>query len=125
SSDTKYHRNFRVIKNCACYPHKPPRKDPLDFSNFTTTFDVAARNQPAVGTGASQTSGPRAHPPQKSCPLSFNCEWSAFLGRGLINAQPRARPDSAGQAARSRRRGDRVRRREFITLVGGAARLSF
>src|SRR2546430_2925029 len=32
-----------------------------------------------------------------------------------------ARPHSAADAARSRRRGDRVRRREFITLLGGAA----
>src|SRR5215471_18690782 len=29
-------------------------------------------------------------------------------------------PRSAGYAARPRRRGDRVRRREFITLLGGA-----
>src|SRR5262249_27115740 len=32
-----------------------------------------------------------------------------------------ARSRSAAVAARPRRRGDRVRRREFITLVGGAA----
>ena len=32
-----------------------------------------------------------------------------------------ARPRRASLAARSRRRGDRVRRREFITLLGGAA----
>ena len=32
-----------------------------------------------------------------------------------------ARPRSAADAARPRRRGDRVRRREFITLLGGAA----
>src|SRR5262249_54667135 len=32
-----------------------------------------------------------------------------------------ARADRAGQAARCRRRGDRVKRREFITLLGGAA----
>src|SRR5262249_5706898 len=31
------------------------------------------------------------------------------------------RPDYAGQAARRRRRGDRVKRREFITLLSGAA----
>ena len=29
--------------------------------------------------------------------------------------------DSAADAARPRRRGDRVKRREFITLLGGAA----
>ena len=33
-----------------------------------------------------------------------------------------ARPHRAAVAARRRRRGDRVRRREFITLLGGAAR---
>jgi putative ABC transport system substrate-binding protein len=32
-----------------------------------------------------------------------------------------ARPHSAADAARARRRGDRVKRREFITLLGGAA----
>src|SRR5262249_32341960 len=32
-----------------------------------------------------------------------------------------ARPDRATYAARPRRRGDRVNRREFITLLGGAA----
>src|SRR3974377_1898251 len=32
-----------------------------------------------------------------------------------------ARPHRAALAARPRRRGDRVRRREFITLVGGGA----
>ena len=32
-----------------------------------------------------------------------------------------ARPHRAADAARHRRRGDRVRRREFITLLGGAA----
>src|SRR5262249_39560206 len=32
-----------------------------------------------------------------------------------------ARPRSAATAARQRRRGDRVKRREFITLLGGAA----
>src|SRR5262249_42831065 len=32
-----------------------------------------------------------------------------------------ARPRSAGSAARPRRRGDRVRRREFITLLGAGA----
>ncbi len=31
-----------------------------------------------------------------------------------------ARPHRAARASRSRRRGDRVRRREFITLLGGA-----
>src|SRR5262249_42833418 len=31
-----------------------------------------------------------------------------------------ARPDDSADAARARRRGDRVRRREFITLLGGA-----
>jgi hypothetical protein len=32
-----------------------------------------------------------------------------------------ARPQSAGKRARPRRRGDRMKRREFITLLGGAA----
>jgi hypothetical protein len=32
-----------------------------------------------------------------------------------------ARPHSAADAARARRRGDRVKRREFITVLGGAA----
>src|SRR5262245_42403327 len=33
----------------------------------------------------------------------------------------RARPDSAAHAARPRRRGDRMKRRQFMSLVGGAA----
>jgi hypothetical protein len=32
-----------------------------------------------------------------------------------------ARPDHAADAARPRRRGDRMRRRDFISLLGGAA----
>src|SRR5215813_6407539 len=32
-----------------------------------------------------------------------------------------ARPPNSRQAARARRRGDRVKRRKFITLLGGAA----
>src|SRR5262249_19748088 len=36
-------------------------------------------------------------------------------------AREGARPRSAAVAARPRRRGDRVNRREFITLLGGAA----
>ena len=41
----------------------------------------------------------------------------------VINARdrPDARPHRAAVAARARRRGDRVKRREFITLLGGAA----
>src|SRR5262249_23435931 len=41
----------------------------------------------------------------------------------VINPQDRksARADRARQIARGRRRGDRVKRREFITLLGGAA----
>ena len=40
----------------------------------------------------------------------------------VINAQTAdARHRSAADAARARRRGDRVRRREFISLLGGAA----
>src|SRR5262249_48387532 len=35
--------------------------------------------------------------------------------------RPDAPPHRTGQAARGRRRGDRVKRREFITLLGGAA----
>src|SRR5258707_11467254 len=34
--------------------------------------------------------------------------------------RPDARPHRAADAARDRRRGDRVKRREFITLLGGA-----
>ena len=41
----------------------------------------------------------------------------------VINApdRPNSRPRRAADAARPRRRGDRMRRREFITLLGGAA----
>ena len=41
----------------------------------------------------------------------------------VINAQnrPDTRPRRAGRTARPRRRGNRVKRREFITLLGGAA----
>src|SRR5262249_14982024 len=35
--------------------------------------------------------------------------------------RPNARHHRAGQAARARRRGDRMKRREFITLLGSAA----
>src|SRR5262249_8410858 len=41
-------------------------------------------------------------------------------GDQLQNRQG-ARPDDSRQAYRARRRGDRVRRCEFITLLGGAA----
>src|SRR6516162_4275487 len=41
-------------------------------------------------------------------------------GDQLQNRQG-ARPDDSRQAYRARRRGDRVRRREFVTLFGGAA----
>src|SRR5262249_52823375 len=34
---------------------------------------------------------------------------------------PRARPHDPADCARPRRRGDRMRRREFISLIGGAA----
>jgi hypothetical protein len=34
---------------------------------------------------------------------------------------PGARPRGAADTARARRRGDRMRRREFIALLGGAA----
>jgi hypothetical protein len=37
------------------------------------------------------------------------------------NNRENARPRSAADAARPRRRGDRVKRREFITLLSGAA----
>jgi len=40
----------------------------------------------------------------------------------IINLQTaRARPRGAGDAARPRRRGDRMKRREFMALLGGAA----
>src|SRR5262245_39804243 len=50
-------------------------------------------------------------------------------GRAADQVRPRrqpldrqgARPRSATNAARPRRRGDRMKRREFITLIGGAA----
>src|SRR5262249_5978463 len=46
-------------------------------------------------------------------------------GQVRANPQPQycedARPRNSADAARSRRRGDRVNRREFITLLGGAA----
>src|SRR5262249_33436067 len=41
-------------------------------------------------------------------------------GDQLQNRQG-ARPDDSRQAYRARRRGDRMRRREFMTLLGGAA----
>src|SRR5262249_50907657 len=42
------------------------------------------------------------------------------VGHQCWNRQD-ARPHRTGQTARHRRRGDRVKRREFITLLGGAA----
>src|SRR5262249_32536973 len=37
--------------------------------------------------------------------------------------RPHARPHRPGHAARPRRRGDRMKRREFITLLGGVSPL--
>src|SRR5262249_40114916 len=62
----------------------------------------------------------RSHPQGReakraSCPST---------GQVRIGDQPQDRPSpwprSAGNAARPRRRGDRVKRRNFITLLGGA-----
>src|SRR5262249_44484585 len=64
---------------------------------------------------------PRSHPARRKT------ERSAGAGAGQVRTchqsqnRPGARADGAGHAARHCRRGARMRRREFMTLFGGAA----
>src|SRR5262249_61844747 len=70
-------------------------------------------------------------PPRRRLRLKYSArvETSHFACRAADQVRSRYQPDyrqSAGPddsavAARPRRRGDRVKRREFITLLGGAA----
>jgi hypothetical protein len=50
-----------------------------------------------------------------------NLEWLELVNSDRQSAQPQ----NSADAARPRRRGDRMKRREFITLVGGQPYLAF
>ena len=54
-------------------------------------------------------------PPSYRCKRRPNTSWS------LISKLPRRSASMCPDPARPRRRGDRMKRREFITLLGGAA----
>src|SRR5262249_44427426 len=70
---------------------------------------------------ASRGGVPRSHPARRKT------ERSAGAGAGQVRAchqshdRQGARTSSPGQIGRACRRGDRMRRRDFITLLGGAA----
>jgi hypothetical protein len=78
------------------------------------------RNQPTRFLSASRALC-RAHPQRRQASGTAGLAASQF--RTLDQPQHRASAPHSGpaDAARHRRRGDRVKRREFITLLGGAA----
>src|SRR5215813_5213799 len=63
----------------------------------------------------------RSHPQGREAGRSARAGADQIRPRGQSQDRKRNRRRNSAQAARAGRRGDRVKRRQFITLLGGAA----